>query len=110
MGRPMMGFAATEPTLRPKSLENHLIREARRHHAVLRGAHSPGEERQSEQEPRRPRRDGGEIVHAMGEEGGAAHRRGQQKSAPQKVRPAWKTSKLPPHDGARGRNPKKCRR
>src|SRR5258707_14577840 len=94
MGRPMMGFAATEPTLRPKSLENHLIREARRHHAVLRGAHSPGEERQSEQEPRRPRRDGGEIVHAMGEEGGAAHRRGPQKCQPKAWRPIEKLPNL----------------
>src|SRR6266404_5352449 len=65
--------------LRPIPLEYRLICETGRHRAVLRGAHSPGEKRQSEQKPRRPRRDGGEIVHPMGEEGGAAHRRVQQK-------------------------------
>src|SRR5499427_8561648 len=65
--------------LRPKSLEDHLVGEARCRGAVLRGAGGPGEQRQSDHEPRCPRRDRSEIVHPKGEEGGAAFPSVQEK-------------------------------
>src|SRR5258708_502528 len=54
--------------LRPKSLEDHLVGEARCALPVVHAAHRPGQQRHTKNMARRERQRGGQILHRVGDE------------------------------------------